>query len=187
MNKTDELILGEKSSPNVQEEVALFNRYFKSVYFLNSPAKSKVLNPKHEDEPTLTKIFISKKSVSMILQNAATTKARATEGIPHVFFRKLAKPSSHALHLNSKARSSEQRRYQMCGTVFLFYTFTRKKIIILSENYRPVTRLYFLSKALERCMSKPLNELFVNHLTNSHNGLIRRKVCTNKHSALSPF
>ena len=103
MNKTDELILGEESSPNVQEEVALFNRYFKSVYFLNSPAKSKVLNPKHEDEPTLTKIFISKKSVSMILQNAATTKARETEGIPHVFFRKLAKPSSHALHLNSKA------------------------------------------------------------------------------------
>ena len=64
LNKTatfpDKQRLREETASNVHENVMLFNRYFQSVDFLNSTAKSEVLNSK---ESTFT-IFTNRRKVS---------------------------------------------------------------------------------------------------------------------------
>ena len=106
MNKTatipDKLRFDEETASNVQK-VELFNRYFQSVYTLHCSARLEVLNPKHDQEPTLTKFSLAKKSIRLILENADFTKSRGPEAMPPVFFQKLAEPMSDGLHLIFKA------------------------------------------------------------------------------------
>ena len=182
MNKTsipDELRLGEKTATNMQEKVELFNEYFQSVYTPENPTKFELPSLSQSCEPILTNFSISKKIIRRILVETDVTKSRGPEGIPPVFFKELAEPMSQALHIIFKAikrRRTIPDEWKV-GAVSPIHKKGDKHLI---ENYRPVTLLNFASKVLERCMNEPLNNHFMNFVTESQHGFIKNKsVLTN--------
>ena len=86
---------------------------------------------------------------------------------------------SHALHLIVQAikRTKAIPDWWKIGAVTPIHKKEDKRIV---ENYRPVTLLNVSSKVLERCVYEPLYEHFMNHVTNSQHGFVKKmSVITN--------
>ena len=101
-------------------------------------------------------------------------KSRGPDGIPQIFFKKLAEPMSCAF--NTQFRTLKRLKAILedwkTGANSPIHKKGSKNAV---ENYRPVTLLNFASRTLERCMNVPLYNHLATLVSNCQHGFIKNR------------
>ena len=144
------LRFGSVEAKTMQQKANLLNEYFQSVY--SQPCKISTRQTSEVTEGLVTNFSVSKRLIRSILEETDETKSRGPDGIPPIFFKKLAEPMSCAFNTLFRAvkRLKAIPEDWKTGASSPIHKKGSKNAV---ENYRPVTLLNFASKALERCMN----------------------------------
>ena len=120
----------------------------------------------------MTIFSLSKRLFRSILEETDETKSRGPDGIPEIFFKKLAEPmscASNTLFRTVKRLTAIPEDWKT-GAISPIHKKGSKNAV---ENYRPVTLLNFASKTLERCMNVPLYSHLATLVSNCQHGFIK--------------
>ena len=81
---------GTVEAKTMQQKANLLNEHFQSVY--SQPCKISIRQTSEVTEGVVTNFSVSKRLNRSILEETDETKSRGLDGIPPVFFKKLAEP-----------------------------------------------------------------------------------------------
>ena len=164
-----------------KEKVNFLNEYFHSVF---SPKSSFNLSDMKCENTILSNFSISKTYLNQIITEHDITKSRGPDGLPPIFFQRMAREMTTILHSvfkNIKRVRKIPDKWKVAA-VSPIYKKGEKRLL---ENYRPVSLLNIICKLLEKCMYPALYDHFITFLTKSQHGLVKnRSAITNMLSFL---
>ena len=125
-------------------------------------------------EGLVTNFSVSKRLIRSILEETDETESRGPDGIPPIFFKKLAVPMSCAFKtlFRTVKRLKAIPEDWKTGAISPIHKKGSKNAV---ENYRPVTLLNFASKTLERCLNVPLYNHLATLVSNCQHGFIKNR------------
>ena len=166
------LRFGTVEAKTKQQKANFSNEYFQSVY--SQPCKISTRQTSEVTEGLETNFSVSKRLIRSILEETDETMSRRPDGIPPIFFKKLAEPMSCAFNtlFRTVKRLKEIPEDWKTGAISPIHKKGSKNAV---ENYRPVTLLNFASKTLERCMNVPLYNHLATLVSNCQHGVIKNR------------
>ena len=122
----------------------------------------------------MTDFSVSQRLIRSILEETDETKSRGPDGIPPIFFKKLAEPMSCAFNtlFRTVKRLKAIPEDWKTGAISPIHKKGSKNAV---ENFRHVTLLNFASKTLERCMNVPLYNHLATLVSNCQHGIIKNR------------
>ena len=95
-DKPDVSRVGTVEAKTLQQKANHLNEYFQSVY--SQPCKISTRQTSEVKEGLVTNFSVSKRLIRSVLEETDETKSRGPDGIPPIFFKKLAEPMSCAFN-----------------------------------------------------------------------------------------
>ena len=176
MNKNGDipevLRYGTVEAKTMQQKANHLNEYFQSVY--SQPSNISTRQTSDVAEGLVINLSVSKRIIRSILEETDETKSRRLDGIPPIFFKKLAEPMSYAF--NTLFRTVKRLKVipedWKTGSISPIHKKGSRNAV---ETHRPVTLLNFASKTLEKCMNVPLYNHLATLVSNCQHGLIKNR------------
>ena len=166
------LRFGTVEAKTIQQKANLLNEYFQSVY--SQPCKISTRQTSEVTEGLVTVFSVSKRIIRSILDETDETKSSGPDGIPPIFFKKLAEPMSCAFNtlFETVKRLKAIPEDWKTGVISPIHKKGSKNAV---ENNRLITLLNFASKTLERCMNVPLYNHLATLVSNCQHGFIKNR------------
>ena len=166
------LRFGTVEAETMQQKANLLSEYFQSVY--SQPRKISTRQTSEVTEGLVTNFSVSKQLIRSILEETDETKSKGPDGIPPIFFRKLAEPMRCAFNtlFRTVKRLKAIPEDWKTGTISPIHKRGSKNAV---ENYRPVTLLNFASKTIERYVNVPLYNHLATLVSNCQHGFIKNR------------
>ena len=122
----------------------------------------------------MTNFSVSERLIRSILEETDETKSRGPDGIPPIFFKKLAEPMSCEFNtlFRTMKRLKEIPENRKSGAISPIHKKGSKNAV---ENYRPSTLQNFASKTLENCMNVPLYNHVATLVSNCQHAFIKNR------------
>ena len=157
----------------------MFNEYFHSAYTPSSDFLPSAEPKDFSYVPRISAIELSVEEVQKTLQNLDPSKAHGPDGIPSRLLVECASQLSSSLHYlfnKSLALSQIPAGWKLANIVPLHKNGKKDHV----ENYRPISLLSIISKALERCVLNHILNHIQSHVHSAQHGFANGKSCTSQ-------
>ncbi|CAB3993693.1 Hypothetical predicted protein [Paramuricea clavata] len=166
------------SAGNPADIAALFNNYFTSIFTTdpNIENYSPDALPYQSNNTIIEDITLSEADVFSILHNLDINKAQGPDGIPARLLKETARqiaPSLTVLFNKSLNTGVFPRNWKLANVVPVHKKDNKDHV----ENYRPISLLSLISKALERCVFNKIKDHVFEQINNGQHGFVSRKSC----------
>ncbi|CAB3991202.1 Hypothetical predicted protein, partial [Paramuricea clavata] len=166
------------SAGNPADIAALFNNYFTSIFTTdpNIENYSSDALPYQSNNTIIEDITLSEADVFSVLHNLDINKAQGPDGIPARLLKETARqiaPSLTALFNKSLNTGVLPRDWKLANVVPVHKKDNKEHV----ENYRPISLLSLISKALERCVFNKIKDHVFEQINNGQHGFVPRKSC----------
>ncbi len=163
---------------NPADIAALFNNYFTSTFTIDPKIEvsSPDALPGQSDNTIIENITLSEADVFSVLYNLDINKAQGPDGIPARLLKETARqiaPSLTLLFNKSLSTGVLPRDWKLANVVPVYKKDTKEHV----ENYRPISFLSLISKALERCVFNKIKDHVFDQINDGQHGFVPRKSC----------
>ena len=171
-------IVSMRSGSDAVYIAELFSKYFTSIISAHDNETDFTTPPLNAtDEKILSELVISPDDVLAALLNLDTNKATRPDGISPRLLRETAHqiaPSLGQLFNKSLSSGSLPNELKLANITPVFKKGDQHYV----ENYRPISRLYCISKVLERCVLSKLRDHLLTLINWTQHNFIPGKSCT---------
>ncbi|CAB4038149.1 Hypothetical predicted protein, partial [Paramuricea clavata] len=166
------------SAGNPADIAALFNNYFTCIFTTdpNIENYSPDALAYQSNNTIIEDITLSEADVSSVLHNLDINKAQGPDGIPARLLKETARqiaPSLTALFNKSLNTGVLPCNWKLANVVPVHKKDNKEHV----ENYRPISLLSLISKALERCVFNKIKDHVFEQINNGQHGFVPRKSC----------
>ncbi|CAB4010406.1 Hypothetical predicted protein [Paramuricea clavata] len=166
------------SAGNPADIATLFNNYFTSIFTTdpNIENYSPDALPYQSNNTIIEDITLSEADVFSVLHNLDINKAQGPDGIPARLLKETARqiaPSLTALFNKSLNTGVLPFDWKLANVVPVHKKDNKEHV----ENYRPISLLSLISKALQRCVFNKIKDHVFEQINNGQHGFVPRKSC----------
>ena len=131
---------------------------------------------RQSDNTIIENITLSEADVCSVLYNLDINKAQGPAGIPARLLKETARqiaPSLTLLFNKSLSTGVLPRDWKLANVVPVYRKDNKEHV----ENYRPISLLSLISKALERCVFNKIKDHVFDQINDGQHGFVPRKSC----------
>ena len=162
---------------NPADIAALFNNYFTPIFTIDPNIEDYTTNVRPEESTNIIEdITLLEADVFSVLYNLDVNKAQGPDGIPARLLKETARqiaPSLTVLFNKSLRTGVLPRDWKLANVVPVHKKENKEQV----ENYRPISLLSLIPKALEKCVFNKIKDHVFAQINNDQHGFVPGKSC----------